>query len=265
MSEAESGRDAIKEALATGRPAYGLYVHDADMVEVAADVGFDWFMIDQMFTSREWKDVEHLVRVGTASGMAQMVRIQSYPWGGYDHRLVSEAARAVGIGAKYVAVSNANIEEIIECTQTVDDWHAKALHLHPHSSEADWDTREREPAFIIPHPETGEGLGQWRETLSLPNVRILYFPMTDASRALSGDHRPDFYLPELWRMIDEAVEYAEAEGKIIAANTSYAYDIDELLKRANMLVEHGVRLVTLQTFGFLFKVLVAPLMSGLHR
>jgi 2-keto-3-deoxy-L-rhamnonate aldolase RhmA len=50
------------------------------MVELAAFLGLDWFMIDMMFTVLDFGRTQLLIRTGEAAEITPVVRVQSNPW-----------------------------------------------------------------------------------------------------------------------------------------------------------------------------------------
>jgi lactam utilization protein B len=87
--------------------------------------------------------------------------------------------------------------------------------------------------------------------------------MTDASRVLTGSHRPDWYNPKLWDYVDRAVELGKEHGVVVGANTSYAYDLDELGRRVEILAEHGVRMIMAQGAPFIFQLAATKFLADL--
>jgi hypothetical protein len=190
---------------------------------------------------------------------------------GYNQQVAVDVTRNLGIGAQYVVVSNSGEGEIDDCVTVARDWHRKVGHIHPFSSDEEWeagieDIEER--THIIPQPETLGGLEAVEELMKRPEIRILFFAMTDASRELVGSEysrsKPDWYLDELWEMIDQAVELGEKHDCAVAANTSYAYDMEEMADRVVKLHEHGVRMIMLQSAPFLFQVAVGDLLENIQ-
>src|SRR5439155_27115421 len=120
----------LLENIRSGKPSLGLYINSPDMVELCGFLGFDWFLIDQMFTANDWSKTAELMRAGVASEITPLVRVQSNPWLGYDHRIAVDVTRALGIGAQFVLVSNACKQEIDECVEVASDWHRMALTVH---------------------------------------------------------------------------------------------------------------------------------------
>lgn len=249
--------DPLTEKLARGETAIGLSLMDVYTIELAAHMGFDWFFLDQMFTPHDWSETDRLIRAGWAAGITPVVRVQSYPWLGYDRRVAVEVSRAAGIGAHYILVSNSGKREIEECVQVTHDWHRKALWVHPFSSFDEWGPgieQMKGRTNVIPQPETQEGLDDLLECLDLPEIRMVFIAMTDASRIFSDTPAPNWYSERLWSFVDDTVAKANSLGKVVGAATSFAYDLDEVKKRVVKLQEHGVRMICLPGLYALFQV-----------
>lgn len=257
-------RDRLGENLDEGRTSLGLFINSVEFVELAAYMGFDWFQIDQMFTPNDWSRTEELIRAGEAAGITPVVRVQSHPWGGYDSRIAVDVSRALGIGAQYVLVSNSGMQEVRDAAEVSHDWHRKALTIHRFSNFDEWDDNILNMArenVIIPQPETVGGLDCVEESLSLPEIRLLFFAMTDASKSLQGSSKPDWNLPELWERVRRAVDIAKADGKAIGANTSYAYELSEMQRRTVKLHEEGVKMIMIQGATFLFQLAIGSFLK----
>jgi 4-hydroxy-2-oxoheptanedioate aldolase len=261
-------RDRLGESLSEDRSALGLIIADVQMVELAAYLGFDWFMIDQMFTGNDWSKTLELVRAGEAYGITPTIRIQSNPWSGYDHRLAVDVSRALGIGCQYIFVSPSCKKEIEECAATSHSWHRRGTTIHRFNDYEEWEPGTRdmvEGTYITPTLESADTLENWEEILDIPEVKILFFAMTDASKVLTDaeEGKPDWYNERLWQMLDEAVAKSKAAGKFIGANTSYAYTMDEIGRRVVRLNEHGVKVILLQAALFLYQVAVGNFLKEL--
>jgi len=257
----------LLENLRGGKTSLGLYINSADMVELCGFLGFDWFMIDQMWTSNDWQKTEELLRAGEAAGITPVVRIQSNPWLGYDHRLAVDASRAFGIGAQFVLVSHSGKEEIDECVEASQGWHKRIMTIHPYRDFGEWDAvlaEQRGESFVIPQPETRGALDSLEEVIRSPGIRLVLIAMTDASRILTGSHTPDFYHPALWEYVDRAVSLGSEHGVWIGANTSYAYSLEEVAKRARLLHERGVKMIMLQGAPFLFQITMTQFLGELR-
>lgn len=257
-------KNPLLENMRNDRTSLGLYVNSPDMVELCAHLRFDWFMIDQMFTGLDWGRTQEMIRAGEAAGITPVVRVQSNPWIGYDHRIAVDVTRAGGIGAQFVLVSYSCKKEIEECMAVSGDWHRRALWIHPFNSFDEWDKKTDEigqGTFIIPQVETKGGWEELEETLCIPGIKMFFFAMTDLSKAITGSTRPDWYHPKLWECVHKAVEIGKEKGILIGANTSYAYDMEELRKRTKKLHDAGVRMIMIQGAPFLFQIAVGQFLK----
>jgi 4-hydroxy-2-oxoheptanedioate aldolase len=224
-------------------------------------------MIDQMFTANDWVKTEELMRAGEAAGITPVVRVQSNPWLGYDHRLAVDVSRALGIGVQFVLVSHSCKQEIDECVEVSRDWHRKALTIHPYRGFDEWDAvrdQQVEETYVIPQPETRQALDEIEETIANPVIKAVFIAMTDASRVLTDSHRPDFYDQRLWTYVDHAVALGREHGVVIGANTSYAYSLEELKDRVRLLRDHGVQMIMAQGANFLFQVAMTEFLRDLR-
>ncbi len=258
-------KNPLLEKIKSDRTALGLFINSPDMVETCAHLGFDCFMIDQMFSGLDWSKTEEMIRTGEAAGITPVVRIQSNPWIGYDHRLAVDVTRAQAIGAQFIFVSHSCKKEIEECIAVSTDWHRKPLIIHPFSSFDDWDQKTDkmgQETFIIPTPESRGALEELEETLSIPGLKMYFIAMTDASRVIANSVKPDWYHPKLWEYVNKAVTIGKKKGIVIGANTSYAYDMEELRKRTKKLHDVGVRLILVQHASFLFQVAVGHFLNA---
>jgi 4-hydroxy-2-oxoheptanedioate aldolase len=237
------------------------------MVELCGFVGFHWVMIDQMFTSVDWQQAADLIRAAGAAEITPVLRIQSNPWLGYDHRIAVDVSRAMGVGAQFMLVSNSGKQEIDECVTAARDWHRKALTIHPYRGLGEWVptlAKQNQQTFVIPQPETKGALDSLEEVIADPEIKVVFIAMTDASRIITGSHQPDFNNRQLWEYVDRAVELGRQHGVTIGANTSYAYTIDEMRQRVVMLHEHGVRMIMVQGVNFLFQIVAHQFLADLQ-
>lgn len=256
--------DTLADKLGRNESALGVYVNDVYNVDLVAEMGFNWFGIDQMFTPHDWTATDRLLRAGWSAGITPVVRIQSNPWLGYDHRISVDVSRALGIGAQYILVSNSCKREIEECAQVSRDWHRKAMWVSRFQAIDEWESGIEDMwrnAFIIPQAESEGALKDLLDTLDIPEVRIVFIAMTDAAMVLSGRSKPDFHHPALWELLDAVVAKARDLGKFVGANVSYAYSLGEWSERAAKLHEHGVRMILLQTLGILTQVSLRGFMT----
>ncbi len=257
----------LLDKINSGKTALGLIARGTEMVEVCAFLGLDYFVIDQMFTKYDWSMTKEMIRTGEAAGITPMVRVQSNPWLGYDHRIAVDVTRNQGLGAQFIKVSYSCKKEIEECLMAAKDWHRSGS-IHPFKSLGEWDQKiekMRDQTFIIPACESKGALEELEETLSLPGVKIFAIAMTDLSKVITGSDKPDWYHPKLWEYVDKAVALGKEKGVIIAANTSYTYDIEDLKKRVKKLHDAGVRVILLQTSSYMFQLFVGHFLEEVRE
>jgi 4-hydroxy-2-oxoheptanedioate aldolase len=260
-------KNPLLENIGKDRTSLGCFVNDPDTLELCAFLGLDWVCIDQMFTSNDWTKTEMLIRTAEAAGITPVIRIQSFPWLGYDRRIAVDVARLRGIGGEYIMVSNSGKQEIEDCLKVSKDWHRKALTIHPFRGMNEWgpvSDQQAHSTFIIPQPESVKGLEELEETMHMPGIKIVFIAMTDASRSLSGQQQPDWNLPALWDYVDRAVALGKQRGITVGANTSYTYTIAEQKGRIQKLHDHGVRMIMIQTAYFFLQVAMTEFLKDVR-
>jgi 4-hydroxy-2-oxoheptanedioate aldolase len=260
-------KNPLLDNIKAGKTSLGTAVNDPDTLELCAHLGFDWVFIDQMFTSNDWTKTEMLIRTAEAAGITPVIRAHSFPWLGYDKRIAVDVSRLRGIGAEYILISNSGKQEIEDCLEVSKDWHRKTITIHPFKDFNEWgpvgDQLEHN-TFIIPQPETKQGLHELEETMKLPGVKIVFIAMTDASRVLTNSQTPDWYHPALWEYVDRAVELGKRYGVTVGANTSYAYNFGEMKKRIQRLHDRGVRMILTQTAYFYFQIAMTEFLKDVR-
>ncbi len=245
-------RDSLKEKLDSGGSAVGVIAFDPYSIEVAAYMGFDWVFIDLMFTSLDLGATETLLRCCEAAGVTPVVRVQSNPWLGYDHRIAVDVTRLISIGAQYIVVSNSCKKEIEECREAARNWHKK---YWVHTDSSDWAAKASDWGVqIIPQPECKQGLGELHETLAIPGINMTFIGTTDPSMALGKTSVPNFYSEALWTFIDSAVAATRQNNTIFIANTSWFKTMDDMVERVQHMHKHGVRMPLLQTAYYLMQI-----------
>src|SRR5688572_18559593 len=185
-----------------GGTCLGTRINSADMIDLCGYLGFDWFVIDQMFSGNDWGRTEDFIRTGQAAGITPVVRVQANPWVGYDHRVAIEVSRAMGIGAQFVFVSNSCKKEVDECIEVSKGWHSKAMIIHPYDGPEDWLTKKDRPeSYVIPQPESKGAMAELDDIIKHPDVKAIFFAMSDASMQLTGEKKPDWYHPLVWKEV----------------------------------------------------------------
>ena len=130
--------------------------------------------------------------------------------------------------------------------------------IHPYDDEEDWLVKRESPrpqeSFVIPQPESKGAIEEIDEIVKHPDIKAIFFAMSDATMSITGKKRPDWYHPVIWEHLDRVVALGKQHDCIIGANTSYAYNMEELVKRVRLLHEHGVRLIQVQSVNFIFQI-----------
>lgn len=261
-------RNPLAESMKTGRTALGVWANDPETVELCAFLGFDWIMIDMMFTGMDFRDVQNMIRTCQGAGITPVVRLQTNPWHGYDARMAVDLSRIQGIGAEFVLISHSGLQEIEDALEVAKDWHRRALWVHPFKGK-EWEDKIDEMAqgtYIIPHAESQGSIDDFDRVLDLPDLKMFFFAMTDLSKVLSNNSKvPNFDNPLLWRMIEKAVKKGKERGITIGANTSYAYTMAEMRQRVKRLHDAGVRFIMVQGAQFLFQVAMMEFLPGVRQ
>jgi 2-keto-3-deoxy-L-rhamnonate aldolase RhmA len=240
--------DRLLANLKSGQPSLCAYVFShPNMVEVAGIAGIDCFMADMMFTAHDWDNIAHLVRAARGTGISPMIRVQAFPWAtGSDRRTVSDAARALALGATAVTVSVGSKEEVRELVGLRDDWH-RLIHLRRFSTAEDfpeYNDRTREGTLVVPTVESEGGLRDLDEILAIDGVRLVWLAAGDITKILGVPFK--YEDPKVMRLLEGAVKTAESHGAAIMYNMGLdSPDFDSMAAAAKRLFDLGVRVVGL--------------------
>lgn len=268
MEIAVKPRNLLMDTMKSGHTALGVWVNDPETAELCAHLGFDWAMIDMMFTGMDFRDVQNMIRTCEAAGITPVIRMHTNPWHGYDARIGVDLSRLQGIGAEYVLISHSGLQEISEALEVAKDWHRRALWIHPFAS-TEWTQRTDEMAeatYIIPHMESQGAIDDFDRILDLPDLKMFFFAMTDLSKVLGGNSKkPNFNDPALWKMVEAAIRKARDRGIMVGANTSYAYTLDEMRQRVKQLHDAGFNFIMVQGAQFLFQVAMMEFLPNVRR
>jgi len=188
-----------------------LNLGSATIVEIAADAGFDWILIDLEHGSGTMSDLRAQLLATRGSSAAPIVRIPSI-----DTDLVkvvmdsgaagimfpyvpnaAEAARAVSI-MKYPPAGVRGVAQIIRATNYGRNW-------KNYLSEAN------EQSLAVIQIETPEAAGQADEIAAVPGVDVLFVGPMDLSVNLG--HPGDFSPPEFIQHLQTVISACEKHGK----------------------------------------------------
>ena len=243
--------DRLLANLKSGKPSMCAYVFShPNMVEVAGLAGYDCFMADMMFTALDWDNIAHLVRAARGTGISPMIRVQAYPWSSgeahpaVDRRTVSDAARALSLGATAVTVSVSSKEEVRELMGLKTDWH-RLIHLKRFASAEDFPEyaqRVAESTLIIPTVESEGGLRDLDEIFALDGIRLVWLAAGDVSKIMGFPFKYEH--PKVLSLLEQAVKTAQRYGAGVMYNLGLdSPDFDSMAASAKRFFELGVQVV----------------------
>ena len=240
--------DRLLHNLENELPSLCAYVFShPNMVEVAGVAGMDAFMADMMFTAHDWDNIAHLIRAARGTGISPLIRVQAYPWAtGTDRRTVSDAARALALGATAVTVSVGSKEEVQELMGLRDDWH-RLIHLRRFSTAEEFpefNAKTREGTLVVPTVESEGGLRDLDEILAIDGIRLVWLAAGDITKILGVPFKYDD--PKVMRLLENAVKTGERYGAAIMYNMGLdSPDFDAMAESAKRYFDVGVRVVGL--------------------
>ena len=243
--------DRLLANLNSGKPSMCAYVFShPNLVEVAGLAGYDCFMADMMFTAHDWDAIAHLVRAARGTGISPMIRVQAYPWSsgesdpGVDRRTISDAARALSLGATAVTVSVSSKEEVKELMGLKTDWH-RLIHLKRFASAEDFPEfaqRVSESTLIIPTVESEGGLRDLDDIFALDGIRLVWLAAGDVSKILGFPFKYEH--PKVLSLVEQAVKTAQRYGAGVMYNLGLdSPDFDSMAASAKRFFEMGVQVV----------------------
>jgi 4-hydroxy-2-oxoheptanedioate aldolase len=225
--------NAIRAALAEGRPTFGLWATMADSIsaELIGGAGFDWAIVDTQHGSVTNAD---LVRVLQALALGHTSAIVRIPW--TDAPTIM---RALDVGAIGVIVPMVNTPEEAAVS-------AAALRYPPAGIRSMGPTRgafvsteaANDDAVLLVMIETAEALERVDEIAAVPGVDGLFVGPVDLGLSLglpldwTGTH------PDVLGAMDRIVAAAERAGVFVGTVSSSA-------AHARDLVGRGVKFVSL--------------------
>lgn len=238
--------DRLLANLKAGNPSLCAYVFShPNLVEVAGVAGFDCFMADMMFTAHDWDQIAHLVRAARGTGISPMIRVQAYPWaGGTDRRTVSDAARALSLGATAVTISISSKEEVRELLGLKNDWH-RLIHLRRFASAEEFPEfarKARESCLIVPTVESEGGLRDLEEIFALDGIRLVWLAAGDLSKILGVPFKYEH--PKVLKVVEQAVRTGERYGAGVMYNLGLdSPDFESMIASARRFFDLGVQVV----------------------
>lgn len=238
------------------------------LVATLANAGFDYVRPDMMYSSIDWKELDHIHRTAMSVDMATWVRIASNPWLAGENQLqvVVDAARAFSLGVQVVQVSIASAVQVRALVEVTKDWHRSGAGEYPHSKDTFVSQGKRvvDEIMVVPAIESKSAIQQIDEILEVEGLRAVQIAVTDFSKELGYPF--DYENPAIWRAIDDLVQKAHARGIVVVANTGYDYTTtEEITGRVKRLYDHGVRVVLMQGAEFLLEQFSRNLIQSIQK
>ncbi|HEV8516957.1 MAG TPA: aldolase/citrate lyase family protein [Burkholderiales bacterium] len=236
-------------------------------VSTIARAGFDFVRPDMMFSTLEWKELDHINKAAQAVGMTTWVRVPSNPWlGGTESLQVTvDVQRAFSIGIPIVGASIASAAQVRACAAVARDWHRSGTGEYPNSNEtfAAMNKKGADVAVFVPHIEAQTAIREIDEILAIDGIRIVMLAMTDLSKEIG--YAFQYEHPKVWQALDSIVEKARARGIVVAANMGYDYTTHErMAERVRSMHEHGVRICLMQGADNMLENFAKPLLNDIR-
>jgi 2-keto-3-deoxy-L-rhamnonate aldolase RhmA len=191
-----------------------LNLGSATAVEIAAEIGFDWLLIDLEHGNATLADLRAMLLACRGSSASPVVRIPSIDAdkvkfvmdsgaAGIMFPFVSSAAdaeRAVQ-SMKYPPAGTRGVAGIIRATNYGRDW-------KPYFAEAN------DNSLVVVQIETGEAVDAAEKIAAVPGVDVLFVGPMDLSVSLGcpGDFSPPYFLEALQKVIEACQRHGKTAG-----------------------------------------------------
>ena len=256
------------QRIADDQLALGVWIKGAPhLVHSLVKAGFDFVRPDMMFSSIDWKELDHILRTCEATGLTCWTRIPSNPWaGGPDQMQVTvDAQRAFSLGVPVVQVSVSSAAQVRALVQVAKDWHRSGAGEYPSSDSTftSQGARVVDETLLMPAIESRTAIDEIDEILDIEGLRGIMISCTDFSKELGYPFQYDH--PEVWKAIDKITMKARDRKLVVAANTGYDFHTPErILGRVQALYDHGVRAVLVQGAEFLLETYSRRLINDIR-
>lgn len=248
-----------------GQLALGAYIKGAPhLLPGLAKAGFDFVRPDMMFSSIDWKELDHIIRAALLVDVTPVVRIPNNPWFGGTENLqcAVDAARAFSIGAEAVQVSVASARQVEALLHVAKDWHRSGAGQFP-ASQDELKTHLKKvasEALLVPSIESKTAIAEIGDIAAMEGMRAIFIACTDFAEQIG--HPFDYEHPEVWAAFDRIAQLARDHNLTLIANTGYVYKtMAENARRVKDLYDHGAQVVMVQGVEFLFEVLCKEMLD----
>ncbi|MDG0809784.1 HpcH/HpaI aldolase family protein [Cohnella rhizosphaerae] len=202
----------LKEKIAAGVPAYGLFVsipHPV-AVEMIGHADYDFVIIDREHASTSMETTESLIRAAELTGMTPLVRVA-----GAER---TEILKVLDCGAQGIVIPHVEcreqVEEVVRCAfyhpigrRSLNSGRPAAFAKH---SLTAYIARANEALLIVPMIESAEGVARRASILSAPHVGFVLEGAADLSQSLGVPW--DTGHPEVMRQLELLHEASQRCG-----------------------------------------------------
>jgi 2-keto-3-deoxy-L-rhamnonate aldolase RhmA len=268
LAKEEVSMSRLFRKLESGQLALGAYTKGAPhLMPGLAKAGFDFVRPDMMFSSIDWKELDHIIRASLLADLTPVVRIPNNPWfGGTDNlQCAVDAGRAFSIGAEVVQVSVASARQVEALLHVSKDWHRTGAGEFPSSKDELKDNKKKidRQALLLPSIESAGAIKDIKAIAQLEGMRAIFIACTDFAEQLG--HPFDYEHPQVWAAFDRIAQLARDNNLTLVANTGYVYKtMDDNARRVKDLYDHGAQVVMVQGVEFLLEVLCREMMDRIQ-
>ena len=257
----------LLENIRAGRLSLGMMAKGGpNLVQHLASAGHDFLIVDMMHSNVDWTELSHMAWKARAEGLYPLVRLPANPWGSGasvpDRRFSVDAERAFGSGAEGLIWSIASVEEARVMAHMGRDSHQGAPVTSAEELQAATE-HSGHTRLLLPLIESIGALEALDEILAIDGISGVFIGCTDLAEVLG--HPLDYLHPQVLAAVERACKSARARGKIVLANTGYAFpSIDGQVAHAKALQKCGVNLLMLQTVEFNLYVIAKSVADGVR-
>ncbi len=237
-----------------------------NLVQHVASAGLDFLIVDMMHSSVDWTELSHVAWKARAEGLYPLVRLPANPWGAgagvADRRFPVDAERAFACGVEGLVWSVASAEEARLMAHMARDSHTGA----PVTDAAELARATQHAVgtrLLLPLVESLGALEQVDDILSIDGISGVFVGCSDLAEVLG--HPLDYLHPAVIGAIERTCVAAHARGKVVLANTGYAFpSIEGQVAHARALQKAGADLIMLQTVEFHVFVMARSIADGVR-
>jgi 4-hydroxy-2-oxoheptanedioate aldolase len=224
----------VNQALANNQMALGTWVqmNSPEIVEIIGNQGYDFVIIDMEHGNFGIESVVHMIRAAEASGVTPIVRVPHI-----EPSLIGQVLEAGAMGVAVPGISTKyEAEQSVEAAKSAPlgnrgacPWVRASGHCISMSESPrylQWVNEETSVWLLV---EGAEGVANFDEIISVPNVSVILLGIFDLSLSLGIPGQFDH--PKFIKAHKEMI--AKAREKNITLGGIAFYDIDpEIMKKA---------------------------------